>query len=93
MSAYGDSFCSMKEATDYMKEIDYHCERSGLTPAFISPCQDSKYFGKEIYEKLEEFLKFHYRDIEVIDLMEEYKKIKSLDDLQAFKEKRYVNML
>ena len=76
-----------------MKEIDYHCERSGLTPAFISPCQDRKYFGKEIHEKLEEFLKFHYRDIEVIDLMEEYEKIKSLDDVQAFKEKRAVNML
>lgn len=55
-------------------------------PAFISPCQDSKYFGKEIHEKLEEYLRFHYKSLGVVDLMEEYKKIKGFDDVQAFKE-------
>lgn len=62
-------------------------------PAFMSPCQDSKYFGKEIHEKLEEYLIFHYKSLGVVDLMEEYKKIKGLDDVQAFKENRAVNML
>lgn len=83
----------MKEASDYMKEVDYHCERAGLTPTFISPCQDSKYFGKDMNEKLEEYLRFHYRSLRVVDLMEEYKKIKVFDDVQAFKENRSVNML
>ena len=76
-----------------MKEVDYRCEHSGLTPTFISPCQDSKYFGKEINEKLEEYLRFHYRNLRVVDLMEEYKKIKGFDDMQAFKENWRVNML
>lgn len=76
-----------------MKEVDYRCERSGLNPAFISPCQDSKYFGKEMNEKLEEYLNFHYRSLGVVDLMEEYKKLKGYDDVQAFKENRAVNML
>lgn len=93
LSACGDSFCSMKEASDYMKEIDYRCERWRLMPVFISPCQDSKYFGKEMNEKLEEYLRFHYKSLRVVDMMEEYKKAKGYDDVQAFKENWAVNML
>lgn len=44
-------------------------------------------------EKLEEYLNFYYRSLRVVDLMEEYKKIKVFDDVQAFKENRAVNML
>lgn len=93
LSACGDSFCSMKEALDYMKGIDYRCERWRLMPVFISPCQDSKYFGKEMNEKLEEYLRFHYKSLRVVDMMEEYKKTKGYDDVQAFKENWAVNML